>query len=77
MLLEHVLLLDGSGILLLSHLVVLLVALGRVLNEVSIGARLDAAVAVRVGRHAITRRRNGLTLVSIVELLALYKREKF
>ena len=73
LLLKHLLVLHGSSELLLAHLIMLLVALGSVLNEMRILASLKSTVVAGVSGHAIARRRNVLTLVAIVECFTLYK----
>ena len=74
-LLHHCLLLDGRSVLLLGHLVLLLVVLWCILNNMSILTRINFSVTFHVW-HPVFWWWNVLALVSIIELNSLYKKDK-
>lgn len=75
LLLKHLLMLHGSSVLLRTHLIMLLVTLGSVLDKMRILASFNSTVSIGVSGHTIAGRRNRLTLVAVVECFTLYEEE--
>ena len=72
LLLHHLLVLDGGSVLLSGHLVLLLVALRSILDEVGVWRGIHHLVTSGVW-HSVPGWWDGLALVSVIELLTLFK----